>query len=68
MKFKTPILYDKNGTAIAWLEQEIPAEKIAELRWGFAHAIKDCKEKFTTPIVDDEEDTVNSYFEFMKED
>lgn len=55
MKFKTPILHDKEGNAIAWFEHEISAELIAELRWGWAHALKGCEQVYRTPIIEEEE-------------
>ena len=55
MKIKSPILYDKNGNIICWFEQEISAELIAQLKWGAAHAIKNSKESWRTPIFEDKE-------------
>jgi hypothetical protein len=54
MKFKTPLFYDKEGNVIAWFESEIPAELIAQLRWQWAHQIKNSPVTFRTPIFDDE--------------
>lgn len=56
MKFRTPFCYDKDGNCIGWLESEIPAEMIAKLKWEFAHAIKNCKESWRTPIFENEEE------------
>ena len=55
MKYKTPIFYDKDGNVIGWFETDIPAETIAQLRWEFAHAIKNCKESWRAPIFEEKE-------------
>ena len=54
MQTKTPILYDKDGNILAYWVREIPAESIAQLRWGWAHAIKNSKEQWRIPIFEDE--------------
>lgn len=54
MKFRTPLVYDKNGEIIGYWENEIPLEKIAQIRWAFAQSLKNCKETFRTPIFEDE--------------
>jgi hypothetical protein len=55
MKFRTPILYDKEGNAIGWLESEIPAETIAQLRWEWAYTLKNCKESWRMPIFEEKD-------------
>ena len=55
MKFYSPILYDKEGNEIAWLVSEIPAEQLAQLKWGWAHTLKGCEQVYRTPIIEDEE-------------
>ena len=55
MKTYSPILYDREGNEIAWFVSEISAEQFAQLKWGWAHAIKNCGESFRTPIIEDGE-------------
>lgn len=55
MKIRTPILYDKEGNEIGWLEQDIPIEMIAQLRWEWAHIIKNGKLVYLTPIIGEKE-------------
>lgn len=55
MKFKTPLLYNKDGKLIGWIESEIPVELIAQLRWNWAHSVKNFKVEYRTPIFEDNE-------------
>lgn len=55
MKFYTPFIYDKEGNEIAWLVSETPVESLAQLRWQWAHTLKNSKEVFRTPIIETED-------------
>ena len=57
MKFKTPILYDKEGNILAYWESEIPTELYAQLKWGFAHAIKESGISYRCPVIKEEDET-----------
>ena len=50
MKTKTPILYDKEGNCIVWLESEISIELLAQFRWSMAHTLKNATTIYRTPI------------------
>ncbi len=65
MKIYKPILFDEYGNEVAWMEQEIPARQVANLRWNFGHMLNNNKTKFITPEY--ESDTAYEWAKKMAE-